>query len=246
MTVKSKGNLLPLHLQFFAEDQTDVDNKDADKTDDKTADDNKSIPYDRFKAKVDEVNTIKSTLNELGFDDLDKLKSFTETANNLITKNKEREREEMTEMDRLKSDLEKAKETITTLSGEKELLTGQIKQSTLTSQFKQAIAKNGVPDQYHTAALKLADLDSLALEEDGSVKGLDEAVKTLLSEHTFLQNEKQNEPDSIGGSSNPKPDGDDKKTAKKILNEYAERARKSGRTEDMVAYMKKKRELANE
>jgi len=57
--------LLPLNLQFFAEENEQVDEKpaEAQKTDTNEVDN--KIPYDRFKQKVDEANELKRKLAEL-------------------------------------------------------------------------------------------------------------------------------------------------------------------------------------
>ena len=70
----NKQDLLKLNLQFFAEDdndnQTNIDEKNpSDETlnteEQKEAIVNTKIPYERFKAKVDEANALKEKLAEI-------------------------------------------------------------------------------------------------------------------------------------------------------------------------------------
>jgi len=70
----NKQDLLKLNLQFFAEDDNDNEtNIDEKNPSDETLNTeeqekevvDKKIPYDRFKAKVDEVNELKARLAEI-------------------------------------------------------------------------------------------------------------------------------------------------------------------------------------
>jgi hypothetical protein len=51
------------------------------------------------------------------------------------------------------------------------------------------------------------------------------------------------EPKTIGNPSNPNPNETAQKTAEQLLKEAEEKAKKSGRIEDVAAYSKLKREL---
>ncbi|MMZ65188.1 hypothetical protein D1872_275770 [compost metagenome] len=92
------------------------------------------------------------------------------------------------------------------------------------------------------AALKLADLSAVTVDEEGNVVGAKEAVDALVSMHGYLVEKTQ--PKSIGGAAGG---GDllSDKTKEQLLEAAAEKARRSGRSEDRAAFAKLKRELGS-
>jgi hypothetical protein len=254
MTLNEKPFLLKLDLQKFAEgDPQDPPQDPPANPDDNTppADppanpepkpQDKTIPYDRFKQKVDEVNTFKNTLSELGFDDLDKLKDFASTAKNLMEQEDERKRQQMTEIDRYKEDLQKATDKITSLEG----LINQQKETSrkekLTNAFMNKAREKGVVYVDDALTLTQNKIQQLEVGENGEVQGLDDIIADLVSSKPYLLNQ-SSEPGTVGGSSNPPPNVKDQKTKAEVLKELADKARSTGKHEDMVAYMRKKQEF---
>lgn len=93
---------------------------------------------------------------------------------------------------------------------------------------------------YIDDAYKLADFSKVEVGEDGSINGIDDVVKTLVESKPFLLT--QSKPKPIGESTNRKFDKSEK-TADQLLQEAYEKAKKSGRPEDRIAYNKLKIEL---
>lgn len=205
--------------------------------------DKKTIPYDRFQQKVQEVNAFTNTLKELGFDDLEALKSFTHTAKDLTNKEDERKRQEMSEIEKLQEDLKKASTTIETLNNQIQESNTNSKKDKIVREFEKLATSKGV--SYLDDALHLANLNfnELTVNGEGKVEGLESIIDGLVSSKPFLLKEKVKQPEQIGGSTNPPKQDDDGKTKQEVLKGFADRARQTGRHEDMVAYMQKKKEL---
>jgi len=94
---------------------------------------------------------------------------------------------------------------------------------------------------YIDDAYRLADLSSVDLDEEGSVVGIDDVVKALVDSKPFLVG--QAKPKLIGGEGTNKQHDKSEKTAEQLLAEAYEKAKKSGRPEDRIAYNKLKIEL---
>ena len=152
----------------------------------------------------------------------------------------ERQRAEMTEIERYKADYEKVTSEKQTLEQQLTELRETIKHEKIVNEFfKVATALNVA---YIDDALKLADLSAVTVDEEG-VKGVKEAVEALVQHKPFLLAQAKKEPKTIGSPSNPNPNEAAQKTAEQLLKEAAEKARRTGRIEDRMAYAQLKKEL---
>lgn len=152
----------------------------------------------------------------------------------------ERQRAEMTEIERYKADFEKVTSEKQTLEQQLTELRETIKREKIVNEFiKVATALNVA---YIDDALKLADLSAVTVDEEG-VKGVKEAVEALVQHKPFLLAQAKKEPKTIGNPSNPNPNEAAQKTAEQLLKEAAEKARRTGRIEDRMAYAQLKKEL---
>ncbi|MED2978792.1 hypothetical protein P4284_19070 [Bacillus swezeyi] len=237
-------SLLPLDLQYFAEENKDqaeppaAEPKNPD-TPEPPKDDVKTIPYDRFKQVNDDLKSFRSTFEELGIDGVDSLKALVEDYNAKKTAEEERKRSEMTELERLQNDLKAKEEAKKTLAQQLEDLQKANEREKIRNEFIKVATGNDIA--YIDDAIALADLSAVKVE-DGKVVGVEDAVKTLVDNKPFLVKKKAPKP--IGQSSNGDAAGSSEKTAEQLLKEAAERAKHSGRPEDKVAYAKLKRELS--
>ncbi|MCA6607442.1 phage scaffolding protein [Bacillus safensis] len=143
---------------------------------------------------------------------------------------------ELTELDRIKKELEAKAETEKTLTQQIEDLKKAGEQEKITNAFIKAATSANIA--YLDDALRLADLSGVAVE-DGKVVGVDDVVKALVEEKPFLIAQKQK---AIGQSTNSGTDKIDK-TPDQLIKEAEEKARKSGRTEDRAAVAQLKRQL---
>lgn len=151
----------------------------------------------------------------------------------------ERKQAEMTEVERLQAQLEKKETAEQELSEQLEAIRNQAKQERINNEFiKQATANNVA---YVDAAIKLADLSSVDVDDDGNINGVDEVIAKLVEDNPFLL-KKESKPKHIGGGTASQKDSGDK-TKEQLIAEAEEKARKTGRVEDRVAVARLKREL---
>jgi hypothetical protein len=141
---------------------------------------------------------------------------------------------------------ERAEEIAKQAQSEKEALEAEL-QKLIESNRQQAIKNeffkvaSALNVEYVDDAMKLADLSAVTVDEEG-VKGVEDVVKALVEHKPFLVKKAKAEPKVIGDSTQSKSDNSDK-TAEQLLKEAADRARKSGRVEDKIAYAQLKRDL---
>jgi hypothetical protein len=141
---------------------------------------------------------------------------------------------------------ERAEEIAKQAQSEKEALEAEL-QKLIESNRQQAIKNeffkvaSALNVEYVDDAMKLADLSAVTVDEEG-VKGVEDIVKALVEHKPFLVKKAKAEPKVIGDSTQSKSDNSDK-TAEQLLKEAADRARKTGRTEDKIAYAQLKRDL---
>ncbi|MGY8620221.1 Clp protease ClpB [Bacillus safensis] len=143
---------------------------------------------------------------------------------------------ELTELDRIKKELEAKSETEKTLTQQIEDLKKAGEQEKITNAFIKSATSANIA--YLDDALRLADLSGVSVE-DGRVVGVDDVVKALVEEKPFLIAQK---PKPIGQSTNSGTDKIDK-TPDQLIKEAEEKARKSGRVEDRAAVALLKRQL---
>jgi len=112
-------------------------------------------------------------------------------------------------------------------------------QRLIDAEFRSLAREANIPTDRLAAALKLADLTAVTLDDEGNAVGVKEAVEALVSAHVYLVEKTQPKP--LGGRSGGEDVPD--KTKEQLLKEAAEKARKTGRIEDRMAYSALKDEL---
>lgn len=240
MTVKNEQFLLPLNLQFFSEDLEDKkDETITPEGGEEKVTDNETKHEEDVKtftqAEIDALVKKAKAQAVKKYSDYDDLKQkIQEIEDEKETKRKE----ELTEIDRIREDKQKAEDDKQALLDRLNKLEEERKQEKILGAFKDAAQANSI--EYVAQAMKLADLSAVEIGEDGSVTGMDELVKALVEENPFLIKEKK-QPKTIGEGSNQATKTD--KTADQILEEAKNKAIKSGRIEDRLNFAKLKREL---
>lgn len=111
----------------------------------------------------------------------------------------------------------------------------------IQTRFKEKAKEHNI--EYLDAAMKLVkdELFGLNVNEDGEVEGLDDLVKNLVEQNPFLVAQKQQQPKPVGMPANPSGRVD--KSKEQLLKEAYQKAKRSGRPEDMLEYSRLKREL---
>lgn len=143
---------------------------------------------------------------------------------------------ELTELDRIKKELEAKSEVELSLTQQIDELKKASEQEKITNAFIKAATSESIA--YIDDALRLADLSGVSVE-DGKVVGVESVVKALVEEKPFLIAQKQK---AIGQSTNSGTDKIDK-TPDQLIKEAEEKARKSGRVEDRAAVSLLKKQL---
>ena len=247
MTNAKNELLLPLNLQYFAEGDADAPPTDGAQT----------IPDAQPPAdtKVDSSDTPVETP-----------KTFTQSElDEILAKRIERERKKFADYDEIKtkaseyeakieaqrlselSEVERAQEVAKQFEEEKQSLAAQLEaikkqavQERIRNAFTKAAAKADI--EYVDDALALADLSKVVVDEDGNVSGVDDVVVALAEAKPFLLKKKTAA--EIGATMNVSGTQASAVSAETRLAEAREKARKSGRIEDRIAYDKLKRELS--
>jgi DNA-binding helix-hairpin-helix protein with protein kinase domain len=233
------NDLLRLNLQFFADDNGGDNNNgsEPDIPNDNNNDDSQPKVKTFTEDEVNEIIKKRLERERKKYADYDDLKSQLEELRKV---DEERKRAEMSEIERYKADLEKALNERQTFEQELEKLRESVKQERIKNAFITAATSANIA--YIDDAFRLADLSAVTIDEDGNVVGIEDAIKTLVEHKPFLLAQAKKEPKPIGESTNAKSDKSDK-SAEQILKEAAEKARRTGRPEDLAAYAKLKREL---
>jgi hypothetical protein len=232
------NDLLRLNLQYFADDNGDNnDGNEPDTLNDNNNDDQQPKVKTFTQDEVNELIMKRLERERKKYADYDDLKAQLEELRKV---DEERKRAEMSEIERYKSDLEKALNERQTFEQELEKLRESVRQERIKNAFITAATSANIA--YIDDAFRLADLSAVTIDEDGNVVGIEDAIKTLVEHKPFLLAQAKKEPKPIGESTNAKSDKSDK-SAEQILKEAAEKARRTGRPEDLAAYAKLKREL---
>lgn len=232
-----ENDLLRLNLQFFADDNGGDDNGNEPVDTNDNNDDRQPKTKTFTEDEVNEIIKKRLERERKKYSDYEDLKAQLEQ---LRQAEEERKRAEMSELDRYKVDLEKALNERQTFEQELEKLRESVKQERIKNAFITAATSANIA--YIDDAFRLADLSAVTIDEDGNVVGIEDAIKTLVEHKPFLLAQAKKEPRPIGESTNAKSDKSDK-SAEQLLREAAEKARRTGRPEDLAAYAKLKREL---
>lgn len=245
--------LLPLNLQFFAEESdveddkqpeeqtpAEAENTDKDEQSGQQKPESRTIPYDRFK----EVNDGLKAWKSLGYESPDELKNALEELQALKEAEEQRKREQMTEQERLQAERDELAARAAEAEEKAQKALEAANQRLIKTEFRLKAREAGVLAEALDDAFVLADLSGVTVNDSGDVdsEALASAIESLLKAKPYLA-DTQTQPRQIGGPTNPAKDKSGQKTKEQLLKEAAERAQRTGRIEDRVAYSKLKREL---
>jgi hypothetical protein len=233
-----------LNLQYFAEEPKADDNtpaaepKKPETTEPKSPEKQEPnpIPYDRFKEVNDNLKAWKS----LGFDSPDAMKNALEEFNALKDAEEKRKKAEMSEQDRLQAEKEEAENRAKESEERANQTLTKANKRLMKSEFRLLAKEIGVRGDALDDAFVLADLTAAAVDDEGNVQGVKDALEALKEKKSYLFASKTYADPSPG---NTEPKRDNKESMKKKLDDLAETARKTGRIEDKIAYSRLKKEL---
>lgn len=152
----------------------------------------------------------------------------------------EREAAKLSDTERLEAEKATALAAAEDAKAERDKALTTANQRLINAEFKSLAREANVPAERLAAALKLADLAAVTVDDSGDVIGVKEAVEALVAAHGYLVEKTQAK--QIGGASGGKADPPDK-TKEQLLKEAADKARKTGRIEDRMAYAELKERL---
>lgn len=185
------------------------------------------------KIVADRIAREKKKLDK--FADYDDVKTKASEYEKLL---EEKRLAELSEKERLEEIARKHEEEKQTLAQELESMRESVKAEKIRNEFIKVATSQNIA--YLDDAFSLADLSAVTVE-DGKVVGMDDAIKALVDNKPFLLAKKQPKP--IGESTNGANEKAADKTAEQLLKEAAEKAKRTGRTEDRMAYAALKSEL---
>ncbi|MGE7271360.1 scaffolding protein [Brevibacillus panacihumi] len=155
----------------------------------------------------------------------------------------ERKKAEMTAQERLEAEKSEALRKAQEAEEAAQRTMSTANQRLIKSEFKLLAKEAGVRADALEDAFKLADVSGVTVDEDGNVDGVKAVIEALIAGKPYLVEQAKKEPRTIGGPSNPSPDVATQKTAEQLLKDAAEKARRTGRIEDRMAYAQLKSEL---
>lgn|SRR5690606_21607865 len=159
-----------------------------------------------------------------------------------VSETKEKYEKKIEELSKQIEELKTGSEELKKKAENYDALLEKYRTEKIQTHFKEKARENNI--EYIDAAMKLIKEELFALEinENGEVEGLDDLVKKLVEENPFLV-KKQEQPKPVGLPSNPSGRVD--KSKEQLLKEAYEKARRTGKKEDLLAYSRLKRELNN-
>lgn len=208
---------LPFNLQFFAEEpETDVSEQPTPAEAEKTPEaDNtpKTFTQEELdKIVADRIARERKKLEK--FSDYDDLKTKAEQYEREL---EEKRLAELSEKERAEEIAKKYEEERNALSQQLEELSAKVHREKVTNAFIKAAPSVNIPSDRIDAALKLADLSAVKVEEN-EVVGLDDVLKSLVDQYSFLADVKTPKP--VGSpTNNGNPSNDEVKTLETQLDE---------------------------
>lgn len=229
-----KNFLLPLNIQLFSEDLPDTE------TTEQTEAQIEQPPVKTFtQSELDDLIAKRIERERKKFADYEELKT---KATEYEAKLQAQKEAEMTEIEKAQAQAKQFEEQLTTLSAQLEAERTKAQQQAITSEFKRVATSANIIDI--DAAIALSDLSAVSIDDDGKVVGVEDVVKTLVEHKPYLV-AKQKSSIPIGMPANNGTTNYKDKSAEQLLAEAAQKAKKTGRIEDRIAYDKLKRELSN-
>jgi hypothetical protein len=153
----------------------------------------------------------------------------------------ERKKAEMTVQERLEAEKAEADKKAQEAEERANKALEQANKRLLKAEFRLLAKELGVRKDALDDAFVLADMTSVEVDEEGNVQGVKEALETLKKSKSYLFGGVEYA-DPSPGQYEAKREGTQDQ-AKRKLQELADKAKKSGRIEDKIAYASFKKEL---
>jgi hypothetical protein len=209
---------------------------------------NPTVEEPENKPEVKTVTMTQEELDALIGREKGRVKSKYADYNDLKTKltefekaEKERKESEMTELERYQAQLAEKDTAAQSLAKQLEELQSQMQREKIVNAFIKAAPGVNIPSDRIDAALKLADLSAVNIGENG-VEGLEDVMNALVTNYSFLAEVKKPQK-PIGEATNSLKDTSEK-TGEQLLKDAADKAKRSQKIEDKIAYAALKAQLS--
>lgn len=188
MNNETKRFAYPMNLQLFAEG-AEPETTPQDPSADPTAQPEKTFTQ----AELDDIVAKRLERERKKYGDYDDLKSkLTEYER----EREEKQRAEMTEIERYKTDLEKAQSSYQALESELTSMRESVKQERIRNAFITAAQAANIA--YIDDAWALADRSGIKVGDDGNIAGVDAVIASLVETKPFLVAQAPVKPKTIG------------------------------------------------
>jgi hypothetical protein len=223
---------LVLDLQTFAEEPPADEPKEPEEP--------KEPPKTFTQEEIDRIVAERLSRQAKKFADYDDLKAQLAE---LQKAEEERKKAEMTAQERLEAEKAEALKRAQEAEEARERALTAANQRLIKSEFKLLAKESGIRADALEDAFKLADTSSITVDDDGNIVGAKDVVDALIASKPYLVEVKKEQPKQIGDPNSPPNDKAPQKTKEQLLKEAAEKARRTGRSEDLAYYSKLKVEL---
>ncbi len=144
----------------------------------------------------------KDLLNEFGVDDKAKVKA-------LIDAERERQNAEMSEIERLQATLKEFEQKVALVEQQKAEAATRLIEERINAAIRDAAHTHGIrPDD----ALLFIKRDGIVVGDDGTIRGVDQQVRSLLADKPYLKIESRNAPPPTPNPASDSAKSDGKKT----------------------------------
>lgn len=223
----------PMNLQLFAEgDPSPEPNPQETPADPQPA---KTFTQE----DVDRAVTDRLARERKKYGDYDDLKA--ELAR-LKSAEEERQKAEMSVSERLEAEKAAAIQAAEDAKAELSKTVSAANQRLINAEFRDVARELKLRPDALKSALKLVDLSAVEVDDEGNVKGLEDAVKALIEDNPYMVEQPKKEPKTIGDPSG----GETKpvKTKEQMIEEAAAKVRENPTPERIAKFTQLKRELS--
>lgn len=190
-------------------------------------------------AEVDRIASERAARERKKYADYDDLKT---KLSDFEKAEEDRKKAAMTEIERAQAETAEALKKAQEAEEARSKTQDTVNQRLIRAELRLMAKELGVRTEALDDVFVLADRSAVTIGDDGEVVGAKEAVEALIKAKPYLAEAKK-QPKQIGEPSNHDDKGA-QKSKEQILTGLAEKARKTGRIEDRMAYAAAKDELA--
>jgi DNA primase large subunit len=223
----------PMNLQLFAEGDQNPEPTPQEPTADPQ-------PTKTFTQEdVDRLVTDRLARERKKYGDYDDLKA---ELTKLKSAEEERQKAEMSVSERLEAEKAAAIQAAEDAKAELSKTVSAANQRLINAEFRDVARELKLRPDALKSALKLVDLSAVEVDDEGNVKGLEDAVKALIEDNPYMVEQPKKEPKTIGDPSggDPKPE----KTKEQRIAEAAAEVRANPTPERIAKFTQLKRELS--